>query len=317
MDRRRLTGLAAALVFFSQLIGAAQQQTFRSSTELVSLNVTVVGPDSRPIAGLTADQFDVFEDGIRQDVEVFAAGEMPLDVVLLVDASASMAPSMALVQRAAVRFVQALRPHDRGAVMTISSGVRLLQTFSSDHTALTRAIKSTAPAGKTPLYAAIYVAIQQLDKVRRSYQAPRRQALVVLSDGHDTGTGLGFDDLISIVRRQTVAIYTVAPRPPEVMARHRELVFGESTHEQDYELRELATETGGRAFFPTAFHQINGVYDDIATELAHQYSLGYHSSNRKLDETFRRITLRVAAPGVTWRTRAGYVAEPSTASGPR
>jgi len=114
---------------------------------------------------------------------------------------------------------------------------------------------------------------------------------------------------VNTVRRQAVPIYTIAPRASKTRKTLREAVFGETTHEQDFELRRLATETGGKAFFPMTVHDLAGVYDDFANELAHQYALGYQSSNHTLDGAFRRIALRVAMPGVKWRTRAGYLAD--------
>jgi VWFA-related protein len=137
--------------------------------------------------------------------------------------------------------------------------------------------------------------------------------MVVLSDGQDTASGFGFEELIDSVRRVAVPIYTIAPRPTQTITAQRERVFGETTREQDFELRRLAAETGGRAFFPVVLHELAGVYQDIASELAHQYSLGYESSNPQLERGFRRIGLRVTAPGVKWRTRAGYIAHADTA----
>jgi Ca-activated chloride channel family protein len=287
----------------------AQQPTFRAQTEVVNLNVTVAGPNAQPVEGLTAEQFEVFEDGVLQDVRFFAPGEMPLDVVILLDTSSSMGNSLGLVQAAAVRFAQALRAGDRASVMGISGGLRILQPFTTDKSLLTAAIRQTRPSGRTPLYASIYTALRELDEVREAYDRPRRQAMVVLSDGQDTASGFGFVELLDSVRRHAVPIYTISPRASQTIMTHREMVFGETTREQDFELRRLASETGARAFFPVVLQQLAGVYQDIANELAHQYSLGYESSNASLDGGFRRIGLRVAAPGVTWRTRAGYIAD--------
>ena len=308
MKGRAQFGIVVSVLVMSQLVAGAQQPTYRAAVELVNLNVTVVGGDARPVAGLTSDQFEVFEDGVRQELKFFAPGDMPLDVIIMLDMSSSMTGSLGLVQSAAVRFSQALRAEDRASVMGISSGLRVLQGFTSDKALLAASIKSSKAAGRTPLYASIYTALRELEKLRRTYQEPRRQALVVLSDGQDTASGFGFADLLDSVRRQAVPIYTIAPRPSQTIKAQRELVFGESTQEQDFELRKLATETGARAFFPVALQELAGVYDDIANELAHQYSIGYQSTNQTRDVGFRRIGLRIMAPGVTWRTRAGYIA---------
>jgi Ca-activated chloride channel family protein len=308
-------GLVASLMAVSQLIAGAQGPSFKTRTELVNLNVTVVGPDAHHVMGLTREQFEVFEDGVRQEVKFFAPGNLPLDVVILLDMSASMTASLPLVQQAATRLVTALRREDRATIMGISGGLRVLETLTSDHPALIRAIQSAKVGGRTPLYASIYTALRELEKVGRAYDAPRRQAIVVLSDGQDTASGFGFDELLSTVRRQAVPIYTIAPRPSKAIRAQRESIFGESTGEQDFELRKLATETGARAFFPVALHELSGVYDDIAIELAHQYSLGYQSSNPKHDGSFRQISLHVRSPGVKWRTRAGYQVEGTSSAG--
>jgi Ca-activated chloride channel homolog len=301
--------VAGCALMFAQLLANAQQPTFRAETELVNLNVTVVGPDARPVAGLEEDQFEVFENGVRQELKFFAPGELPLDVAIMLDTSGSMAGSMALIQSAAVRLVNALRADDRVSVMTISGGLRIALPFSFDKGAASDAVRSSKVGGRTPLYASVYTALRELEKERRTSGAARRQAIVVLSDGQDTASGFGFDELLDAVRRHAVPIYTIAPRPTAVLRAQRELAFGETSLQQDFELRRLAIETGGRAFFPVRLQELAGVYDTIALELAHQYSLGYQSTNSTGAGAFRRIGLRVAAPGVQWRTRSGYIAD--------
>jgi Ca-activated chloride channel homolog len=309
MMRRAWAGLAASLVVVTQLIASAQSPTFRAATELVNLNVTVTDGHAKPVEGLTQDLFEVYEDGVKQDVKFFAPGDLALDVVVLLDTSASMTGSMPLIQSAATRLVNALRADDRATIMAISGGLRVLERFTSEKALLTSAIKTSKAGGRTPLYASIYTALRELETTRKSYETPRRQAIVVLSDGQDTASGFHFDDLMLAVRRQAVPIYTIAPRPSQTMRAQREAVFGESTHEQDFELRRLAQETGARSFFPVSLQELAGVYDEIASELAHQYSLGYHPSNASPDGSFRRIAVRIQMPGVKWRARMGYIAE--------
>lgn len=300
---------AVALLALWQSQATAQQPTFKSATELVSLNVSVTDQAAKPVPGLQAEQFQVFEDGVPQHVKFFAPGDMPLDVIVLLDTSASMTGSMGLVQQAAAKFVRSLRSGDRAAVMGISSGLRILQTFTSDLGAVDAAIKSTRPGGRTPLYASLYTALKELDKIRDDAQEPRRQAIVVLSDGQDTSSSFTFDDVLMVVRRYAVPIYTIAPRPTHATKSLRERFYGETTSTADFELKRLATETGARSFFPVNLLELTGVYDAIASELAHQYSLGYQSSNQERNGGFRRIALRISAPGLSWRTRTGYLAD--------
>ena len=294
---------------------AAEQPTFRAATELVSLSVSVIDRDAKPVAGLTVGQFQVFEDGVPQEVRFFAPGAMPLDVIILLDTSASMTGSMGLIQQAATRFARSLRADDRVAVMGISNGLRILQPFTSDLDAAEAAIHAARASGRTPLYASLYTALRELDKIRTTIDEPRRQAIVVLSDGQDTSSTFTFEEVLAVVRRSAVPIYTIAPRAARQIKSLREQFYGESTSTADFELKKLASETGARSFFPVNLTELAGVYDTISDELAHQYSLGYQSSNTGKNGSFRRIALRIAAPGLTWRTRAGYLAEPRARHG--
>lgn len=309
-------GLTVASLFATADAVRAQQPSFRVSTDLVNVNVSVVGADAQPVQGLTEDQFLLFEDGVPQQVQFFAAGEMPLDVAILLDTSASMAGVMPLIRSAASRFATALRDHDRVTVMGIATGLHILQPLTHDKQAAIQAIASTRAGGHTPLYSSVYTALAELEKVRRTYDAPRRQAIVVLSDGDDTASGLGFDELLDRARRSAVPIYTIAPRPTRTIQALREAAFGETTHLEDFELRRLARETGARAFFPVALQDLSGIYDDIAQELAHQYSIGYQPTNAHFGGEFRRIALRVVVRGVTWRARTGYIADALHTAGP-
>jgi Ca-activated chloride channel homolog len=181
--------VVAGAIFACDREAPAQSPTFRSAIELVNLNVTVVGGNARAVTGLTPDQFEIFEDGVRQELQFFAPGDLAVDVILMLDTSGSMAASLPLVQQAALRFIHALRPVDRASVMTVSNHLSILQTLTDDVAALERAIGSAKAGGRTMLYASIHTALTELDKIRRDNGAvPRRQALVVLSDGVDTSS---------------------------------------------------------------------------------------------------------------------------------
>ncbi len=303
-----------ALLAMWQMPAAGRQPTFRSATELVSVNVAVTDAKAQPVRGLSAEQFVIFEDGVRQDVKFFSPGELALDVVILIDTSGSMTGSMALVQQAAIRFARALRPTDHAAVMGISGGLRVLQQFTSDRAMVEAAITATQSAGRTALYASIYTALNELEKQRRATTEPRRQAIVMLSDGCDTSSTFTFDELLKVVRSRGVPIYAIVPRSPGVTTAVREHLGSDSTRLADFELRKIASETGARSFFPNTLSELAGVYDAIATELAHQYSLAYQSSNTLVDGQFRRIALKINVPGLQWRTRAGYIAERARAA---
>ena len=154
---------------------------------MVALNVTVLDPQARLLAGLSREKFSVFEDGVRQDIAYFETSEVPLDLALLLDTSVSMEPKLAFVQKAATGFVDALRDRDRAAVFGFSSYVRPLQAFTSDRSLVRQAIQATSAGGGTALYNAVYVALRAFQKVAGDGQV-RRRAIVVLTDGEDTAS---------------------------------------------------------------------------------------------------------------------------------
>ena len=169
---------------------------------------------------------------------------------------------------------------------------------------LEQAIRKTSAGGSTSLYNALYIALKDLKKVvAKNVDEIRRQAIVVLSDGEDTSSLISFDEVLDLAKRSETAIFTIALRGVETQSK--------GFREAEFVMRQLAQETGGRAFFPVKIDDLNGVYAEIADELASQYTLGYSSRNNKRDGAFRRIVVQVNRPNVTPRTKRGYYAPSS------
>jgi Ca-activated chloride channel homolog len=286
--------------------GSTARSTFKSGVDVVALSVTVLDPQARLLAGLSRDNFSVFEDGVRQDIAYFETSEVPLDLALLIDSSVSMQPKIAFVQKAAAGFVDALREGDRAAVYAFNSYVRPLQAFTTDRSLVRQAIQSTTAAGGTALYNAVYVALRGFAKVAEDGRV-RRRAIVVLTDGEDTASVLTFDDLMGEAKAAGVTIYTIglhAPEPGRDAAQARGYF---ST--ADFAMKQLARETGAKAFFPTGLSSLAEAYAEIGRELATQYAIGYVSRNPMRNGAFRRVTVRVSdSPGAQPRTRTGYLA---------
>jgi Ca-activated chloride channel homolog len=288
----------------------AQQATFTSGIDLVALSVTVTDARERYVAGLQPDDFVVLEDGVQQPVSFFAASSVPLDLMLLVDGSASMRDKVAQVREAASGLARSLRAGDRGAVIEFREGVRVTQPMTADLTALVAALERVMPSGGTALYNALYVALKEFATIRGGGAQLRRQAVVVLSDGDDTSSLIDFDEVLDLARRSGVTLYTISVTSPAALA--RELVLGGRRGQStgDHAMRSLARDTGGRAFFPTEAAQLKGIYRSIAEELGHQYALGYVPSSDARDGAWRTVAVRVTdRPGVRPRTRTGYFAE--------
>jgi Ca-activated chloride channel family protein len=285
-----------------------QRPVFKSSASLVALNVTVVDQQQRFVGGLSADDFEVFEDGVRQDVRFFETRQTPIDLIVLIDSSSSMRPRMQMAHEAALGFVRTLRAGDRGAVITFDDTVDVVQPLTSDHAQLASAIRSTSARGGTALHNALYIALKQFGRPARGGTEVRRQALAVLSDGDDTSSLISFEDVQEVARRTGVSIYPISltGTPADHDGQGRSEAFSKS----QFAMRQLARDTGAQAFFPQNIHELDGIYGSIARELASQYSIGYSPSNASADGRFRRILVKVLSrPDCRLRARAGYIAE--------
>ena len=280
-----------------------QPPPFRAGVDIVSLNVIVTEGGGRYVTDLAPEDFNVFEDGVKQDVSFFNKTNLPIALCLLLDTSASMEAKLPTAQEAAIGFARKLRSQDLAEVIDFDSRVVVLQGFSSNGAELEQAIRKTSAGGSTSLYNAVYIALKDLKKVvAKNTDEIRRQAIIVLSDGEDTSSLISFDEVLDSVTRSDTAVYAIG-----LVGREPSAVVRRST-EAEFVLRRLAQQTGGRAFFPTDAKQLAGVYGEIRAELSNQYFLAYESSNPRRDGQFRRIAVRVDRPGVVARARPGYYA---------
>jgi Ca-activated chloride channel family protein len=283
-------------------------QVFKSGSALVALNVTVQDDSSKYVAGLQPDDFAVYEDGVKQDVRFFESTAVPVDLILLIDMSSSMSDKLGFVHEAASGVLKTLRPADRGAVVGFADTVTMLQPLTSDHALLEQAVRGTGARGSTSLYNAVYVALKQFGQSARAEDGNvRRQAVVVLSDGEDTSSLVGFDDVLALARKTGVNVYTVSvqSRIDAVREQGGRHYFSDS----DYAMKTLARETGARSFFPDP-SDLKTVYGAIANELASQYSIGYVPANTRADGRFRRVIVQIVTrPQLHPRTRQGYTAD--------
>jgi Ca-activated chloride channel homolog len=303
-DVKRVTLITiGALVLIAAAAGLARAQRpqFRSTIDIVSLNVTVVDGANHYITDLEQTDFSVFEDGVKHDIVFFTRRPQPIALSLLLDSSASMEDKLQTLQMAATNFVKRLKPTDLAQVIDFDSRVSIRQTFTSNQAQLESAILQTVSGGSTSLHNAIYVSLKELGKVKaQNEEDVRRQALIVFSDGEDTSSLVSFEEVLDLAKRSETSIYTIALRGNDTSTR--------GFREAEFVMRQLAQETGGRAFFPAKIEDLNGVYAQIADELASQYTIGYTSKNPRNDGAFRRIVVQVARPNVAARTKKGYFA---------
>ncbi len=267
------------------------QPQFSSATELVEVYATVTDARGEPVTGLRQSDFEVFENGRRQQVTTFAAGEFPLTVALGIDRSWSMAgAALAQAKQASVSFIRALKPDDRSMVVAIGGDAEMLAPLSTDRSAQARAIEALDPWSTTALYDAIIASLDRLEG------EPGRQALVLFSDGTDRYSTATAAQAVERARRSGALIYPILfgkTRPPV--------------------LAELAAVTGGRSFLLRDARELERTLSSIARELRYQYLIGYAPAEaiRSGVREWRSIAvaLKSPPPGVRIRARDGYATE--------
>jgi len=299
---RILRPLAVTLLVAAMAATVSGQDIFRASVDVVTLNVTVADGQGRFITDLEKDQFTVLENGVRQDVLIFSRENLPVALSLLIDTSASMESRMQIAQDAAVGFAQRIRPQDLVQIIDFDNRVTVAQAFTADKALLEQAIRGTQSGGMTSMNQAVYIALRELAKIRnQTREDVHRQAIVLLSDGEDTTSLIKFEDVLDLAKRSETSIYTIGLQPDDSMT------LG-GFREAAYVLRQLAQETGGKAFFVQKPEELPAIYGQIADEISSQYAMGFASNNPRRDGTWRSLQVQVARPNTSVRTRRGYFA---------
>jgi Ca-activated chloride channel homolog len=281
----------------------AQGRVFKSTVEVVPLTVTVTDARGKYLKNLVETDFAVLEEGVPQSLAFFANEPVPIDLAFAIDASASMAPQLPIVRKAAGALVDSLRGGDRATVITINNAVGVALPLTMDRSRIDAAIRDLSASGETALYDGVYVVLKELERARTA--EIRRRVLVLLSDGLDTSSRLSADDMLALARRAGVGIYVIAvPTWSSDFPRSRQHA---SALQAEYTMRALSRDTGARSFFPKRVEELPAIYREIAHELANQYELGYLPSRSGTQGGFKRVTVHVEN-GVA-RTRSGYYAD--------
>jgi Ca-activated chloride channel homolog len=258
---------------------------------LVELYTTVTDRSGRLVRGLGVDDFEVREEGRPQKVTKFELVEnLPLTVGITIDTSGSMASSLVEAQRAGRAFLEHVvtRPRDRCFVVGFSGKASLLMPPTDDVEACSQGLEGLQAVGWTALHDAVVTSLYYM----RELQGQR--ALVLLSDGDDTASGIAFDDALEYARRSGVVIFPVGLNVSalELEIRHK--------------LSHLAEETGGRTFFINNADELAGVYGEIEAELRSRYLLAYSPDQPGQEQAYRQVEVKVHKRGLTARTIRGY-----------
>ncbi len=261
----------------------------RMEVDLVELYMTVVDRANRPVIGLRESDFTVFEDGNRQALENFVLVEdLPLVVGVAIDTSESMGDVLDEAKRAAGQFLTGvLKPSDSCFVVAFDSRPHLLAGRTSDVRDAVDQLRGLRATGRTALHDALMTGLYYFRGIRG------RRALVLLSDGEDNSSTATWEDVLEYARHSEIVVYTIG------------LGFDRTETVLRRKLEEIASETGGRAFFIDAARELRPVYQQIERELRSQYLLVYASNQESVGEAFRRVEVQVAA-GRRARTLSGY-----------
>lgn len=280
------------------VIGAVLVQAmFSSRTLVVVVPVSVSDERGRSIAGLSKEEFRLYDEGQLQTITTFADGEAAVTIGVVVDRSASMRLKLSAVTDALERFARAARPTDELFVVAfnerVSRATFTTGLFTGDALELRSAVASLRAVGATALHDAVIDGSQHL-----RHGTANQKALVVISDGRDNASRQTFDQALSVVREVGAVVYTIGlSTDPEDRRSYREL-------------RRLSHESGGTAYFLPAVEDISMVLGQITRDLRSQYLLGFVPETETSGNSVRRISVKVNAPGhgrLTLRSRASYV----------
>jgi Ca-activated chloride channel homolog len=292
-----LAALVTAILFAPS--AGAQDTTFKVDVKLVSVFVNVTDANGAIVGGLTRDDFNIYEDGRKQEIAVFERqSELPLNLALAIDTSGSVRKDMSEEAGAARRFAHALlRSQDQMSVFQFATEVRQLTPFTNNLSQIDRGLGQLRGDWATALYDAIVEGSQKLGALHG------RKILVVISDGDDTAKNSTYQDALEAALRNEVTIYSLIDVPIEASAGRD--IGGE------HALITLAEQTGGKHFYveqgglDKAFAQVS---DDLRT----QYLIGYYPKNQEPGRDFHRITVtipRAATDVFNVRHKVGYYAD--------
>ena len=294
---RVLGATLCAIALAAGQLGAEQSLTV--DVDLVNIYFTVCNKHGRPVPNLARDSFAIYEDNTLQTVTHFShETELPLTLALLIDTSGSVRYKLDFEQRAALEFLHStLRPgRDEAAVVTFDSSIDVRQDYTNDEQLLANAVRRTRSGGGTRLYDALFFLVNGPLASREG-----RRAIIVLTDGDDNSSRRSQSEVLTAAQRHNVSIYAISVNS---------VGFGlfADSEPKDGVLETLASETGGKAFFPQSTKALFTYFSAISKELRSQYTIAYRSTNPQRDGTYRQVRIQVQDPRYMVRARAGYYA---------
>jgi len=292
-------------------------------TTEVMFPVTVRDDSGRLINDLTRNDFRVYEDNTLQPLSDLALRQVPVDVILMVDSSSSVANNLDDFRRAAQGFAAKLASDDRISLIKFDDRIELLQDWTKSRFQLQRALNRIEPGMFTRLNDALVLAAREQFGSTQS-----RRAIIVLTDGVDSGRGSTAEQALQAVLNAQASVYVVSNGEISRAAKRSQLnallnsdsvTFNQiriddlreglrALDESEVKLTRLADATGGRIYEPVSFSRLDDAYREVAEELRHQYAIYYTPSNKTRDGSFRRVRVETRNPQDRTSTRIGYYA---------
>ena len=273
-------------------------------TDLVTLTLTVTDTFGRYVSGLNKNAFSINDNNQDQEITFFSDSDAPVSVGILFDVSGSMSgDKIKKARKALERFISTSHPSDEYFLIAFNSRAQLLLDRTRDGDAVLRKLQLVQPKNNTALYDAVYLGVERV--ARGSHQ---KRALLVISDGQDNASRYNFGEVRRLMKESDVVTYAVGIIDP-----------GDASSAVGMQgqafLDELSSVTGGKSFYPQTDVEMDEIFERIALELRHQYSIGYIPRDFQPDGKWRKVKVKVkpprGLPRLTVRGREGYYATPN------
>lgn len=274
-------------------------------TDLVTLTLTVTDLYGRYVSGLNKNAFQITDNGEPQEITFFSDSDAPVSVGILFDVSGSMSgDKINKARKALSRFILTSHPSDEYFLIAFNSRAQLLLDRTRDGEAVLQKLTLVQPKNNTALYDAVYLGIERVTR-----GAHQKRALLIISDGQDNASRYNFGEVRRLMKEADVVTYSVG-----IMSR------GDTSSSMGMQgqsfLDEISSVTGGKSFYPDTDVEMDEIFERIALELRHQYSIGYTPKDFQPDGKWRRVKVKVkpprGLPRLTVRSRDGYYATPNT-----
>ena len=266
---------------------------FLVGVETVVVRVAVTDPLNRYVVGLEQEFFKIYENNVEQTITHFTNDPSALSVGIVLDISGSMKANILSARNSVIRFLERGNAQDEYFLVTFNDRTALVQDFTPRSTNIENQISISNPKGRTALYDAVYLALQKARDSRNE-----KKALIIITDGEDNNSRYTFKEVKEFAKESDTQIYVIGERG--------EMGYGIAVS------REIVRLTGGRAFFPNSFKELDYFCNLIHTELRNQYVIGYTPSDGEKNGKWRKIKVRLkppeGLPKLSVRSREGYFA---------